>query len=255
MILVGNSPASEIYVAHKQRACALVGVESRLYHLPDNVTQEQLLKTIYALNKDTAIHGILVQMPLPPHIHAWDVLQAVNPLKDVDGLHQDNLGLLFASEPRFIPCTPKGCLAILSRITDIKGKSVTVVGRSILVGRPMAALLLKNNATVTTAHRHTVDLVTVTRNADILVVAAGKPGLITKNHVKPGAIILDVGINRMTDHEGRDKIVGDVIFDEVAPLCQYITPVPGGIGPMTVASLMDNVVKAAKMSIETHSNL
>ncbi len=252
VILVGDNPASEVYVRHKQRTCERVGIESRLIRFQAHTSQEKLLLQIHTLNEDKSVHGILLQMPLPSSLKWYEALQAIHPLKDVDGLHHENLGLLFSRKARFIPCTPKGCLEILRCLTPLKGKRATVVGRSILVGRPMAALLLRHHATVTIAHRYTEDLASVTRDADILVVAAGKPGLMTKAHVKPGAIVLDVGITRVFV-EGQGKLVGDVAFDEVAPYCSAITPVPGGVGPLTVACLMQNVVKAARLSLNNVS--
>ncbi len=247
VILVGNNPASEIYVNRKKITCEEMGIKSDVIHLSENTSTAKLYSIIEELNYNY-VHGILLQMPLPLHLNNYEVIQRINPLKDVDGLHHENIGYLFSSTPRFVPCTPKGCLEILSRMTEIKSKHVVVVGRSLLVGRPMSALMLRNHATVTVTHRHTKDLEHFTRQADILIVAAGKPGLITRHHVKKGAIVLDVGITRV--HENGEEILkGDVLFDEVAPLARYITPVPGGIGPMTVACLMQNVVKAAQLNM------
>lgn len=248
VVLVGDNPASHVYVEHKKKACAHVGVTSKSIFLPEATSQEALHDILKSLNHDHAITGILLQLPLPSHLDQDQAIDHIAPRKDVDGLHPENLGLLFARSPRFIPCTPKGCMHILTRLMDrdhdtLKGKHVVVVGRSILVGRPMSALLLRHHATVTVAHRYTENLHEITKHADILVVAAGVPGLITEQHVKRGAIVLDIGITRV-----EEKLKGDVDFDAVAPLCRYITPVPGGVGPMTVACLMENVVEAAQIS-------
>ena len=240
VVLVGNHGPSQVYVAHKRRACALVGIESRLLELGEEATEAELIEAIQGLNNDPAVHGILLQLPLPHHIDRFRAVESIDPHKDVDGLTSANLGLLFAGRPRFIPCTPLGCLTLLKEITPLRGKKVTVVGRSLLVGRTLANLLTANDATVTLAHRHTSNLKDATQDADILIVAVGKPGLITRDYVKPGAIVLDVGITRLGE-----KIVGDVDFENVKNIASAITPVPGGIGPLTIASLMMNTVRAA----------
>ena len=245
VVLVGDNPASQVYVDHKKKACAHVGIASNTILLPETTSQEALHDILKSLNDDASITGILLQLPLPTHLDQNQAIDHISPLKDVDGLHPENLGVLFSRSPRFVPCTPKGCMHILTRLMErdgdtFKGKHAVVVGRSILVGRPMSALLLRHHATVTVAHRYTENLSEVTKMADILIVATGVPGLITANHVKKGTIVLDVGITRV-----KGKLKGDVDFENVAPLCAYITPVPGGIGPMTVACLMENVLEAA----------
>ena len=249
VILVGDDPASHVYVGHKERACHRVGITSRTVRLDASTTQDALINTIKNMNADASIHGILVQMPLPDSICATTVIDAITPEKDVDGLHSHNMGQLFAHTPTLVPCTPKGCLRLIEAHTDIAGKHAVVVGRSVLVGRPMAALLLRHHATVTIAHRHTRDLSTITQQADILVVAVGKPHFITRHYIKPGAVVIDVGITRVA-HDGGSRLVGDVDFDNVHDLCAAITPVPGGVGPMTVASLMENVVYAYDVQMQ-----
>lgn len=242
VVLVGDDPASAIYVRRKEAACHAVGIQSRTQRYPSTITQDELLSHIQDVNNDSSVHGILIQMPLPSSICTNTILRAVHPLKDVDGLHPHNLGQLFAHTPTLVPCTPKGCLSLIKSVTDISGKHAVVVGRSLLVGRPMASLLLQNDATVTMAHRYTQHLQAITQQADILVVATGQPSFITRDHIKPGSVVIDVGITRL-----ENKIVGDVDFDAVQDLCSAITPVPGGVGPMTVASLMENVWLAYEM--------
>ena len=248
VVLVGDNPASYVYVNHKKRACAKVGILSKSILLPADTTQNTLQDVLGQLNHDPKVAGILLQLPLPSHLNANQAIDHISPKKDVDGLHPENLGLLFARSPRFIPCTPKGCMHILTRLMQqtndtLKGKHAVVVGRSTLVGRPLSSLLLRHHATVTTTHRYTKNLHDITKQADILIAATGVPGLITEKHVKKGAIVLDVGITRVGG-----LLKGDVDFDTVAPLCSFITPVPGGIGPMTVACLMENVVE----NIDSH---
>jgi len=239
VVLVGDHAPSQVYVDRKRHTCEKVGIESRFVSLPENTTEETLIQELRTLNQDPAVHGILLQLPLPSHINQFRAIEAISPLKDVDGLTSANLGRLFAGKARFIPCTPLGCLILLEGMTSLRGKTVTIVGRSVLVGKTLAVLLSMKDATVTLAHRHTLNLKEVTQNADIVIAAAGQPGLITKDHIKPGAIVLDVGITRVDG-----KLAGDVIFDEVREIASAITPVPGGIGPLTIASLMMNTLKA-----------
>lgn len=240
VIMVGDHPPSEVYVAHKRRVAVDVGIEAILHHVDASTSQDNLETLIHSLNEDHSVHGILLQLPLPAHLDRMRSLEAISPLKDVDGLTIENQGLLFAGRSRFIPCTPLGCLHILKELMDLRGVNITVVGRSSLVGRPLAALLNHHDATVTLTHRYTKDLKVHTKNADVIITAVGEPGLITADFVKEGAVVLDVGITRVGD-----TLVGDVDFAQVAPKCSAITPVPGGIGPMTIASLMENVLKAS----------
>ncbi|MFH1387163.1 MAG: bifunctional methylenetetrahydrofolate dehydrogenase/methenyltetrahydrofolate cyclohydrolase FolD [bacterium] len=242
VVLVGEDPASQVYVRNKERACAEIGIASETLRLPLSIKESELIGTIKKLNGDDSIDGILVQLPLPKGLDERRVLNEIAPNKDVDGLHPMNMGkLLKGEEPPFIPCTPQGCIElILSTGVDICGKEAVVVGRSNIVGKPMAILLLQNQATVTVCHSKTKDLGEVTRRADILVAAIGKPEMIKGNMIKEGAIVIDVGMNRGT------KLVGDVAFDEAKEKVAYITPVPGGVGPMTIAMLLKNTVKAAR---------
>ncbi|MBH2006916.1 MAG: bifunctional 5,10-methylenetetrahydrofolate dehydrogenase/5,10-methenyltetrahydrofolate cyclohydrolase [Myxococcaceae bacterium] len=244
VIRVGNNPASEVYVARKVKAALAVGIESRSIHLSESSSQADLIQEISLANQDSSIHGILVQLPLPSHLSTQTILQSINPLKDVDGFHPENFGLLSLGAPRFVPCTPKGCLELLKAIpVDLLGKHAVVVGRSNIVGKPMAQLLLNSQATVTVCHKNTLNLAYFTSQADVLIVASGVPGLIGPNHVKEGAIVLDVGINRLSD----GKLVGDVHTEQVLPKVSWITPVPGGVGPMTVAMLMENTFRASQL--------
>lgn len=242
VVLVGEDPASAIYVRNKERACKKLGMNGTVLRLPEETTQQELLSTVQRLNEDPAVHGILVQLPLPRHLDEREVIRAIDPDKDVDGFHPINAGRLLIGEPGFVPCTPKGVMRLLE-IEDVSlsGKHAVVVGRSNIVGKPMALLLLQKNCTVTIAHSRTQDLAQVTRGADILVVAVGKAGMITGDMIKPGAVVLDVGINRV---EG--KVVGDVDFASAAEVASRITPVPGGVGAMTIAMLMENAVEAAE---------
>jgi methylenetetrahydrofolate dehydrogenase (NADP+) / methenyltetrahydrofolate cyclohydrolase len=251
VILVGSDPASEVYVRSKTRACHEAGMHDRLLHLPETVSAEELFGAIDGLNADPAVHGILVQLPLPPHINPKAVLERVHPAKDVDGFHPLNVGRAFVGDPRgFVPATPAGIMELLRRERiETHGRHAVVVGRSLIVSKPLASLLMAPgpNATVTLTHRHTVDLASHTRMADILVVAVGKPGLITADMVKPGAAVFDVGTTRVPDehHHKGYVIKGDVDFDAVAEIAGHITPVPGGVGPMTIAMLLRNTVEAA----------
>ena len=246
VVLVGEDPASQVYVRNKVAACAKVGMHSVMHKLPAATTEAELLALIDSLNHDAAIHGILVQLPLPKHIAEKRVLEAVAAHKDVDGFHAENVGALMIGEPRFVSCTPAGCMEMLRDIgmTDLRGKHAVVVGRSNIVGKPMAMLLLHANATVTICHSGTKDLDAQCRQADILVAAVGRPRFIKADMVKPGAVVIDVGINRLPESEG-GKLVGDVDFDAVNEVAGYLTPVPGGVGPMTITMLLQNTLVAA----------
>ena len=244
VILVGEDPASQVYVGRKAKACEEVGFLSREYRLSADATEADLLKLIHDLNGDKSIHGVLVQLPLPKHIATDKIIAAIDPHKDVDGFHPYNVGGLVTGSPLFIPCTPRGIMELIARSgIELAGKEAVVVGRSNIVGKPMALLLLAQNATVTMCHSKTIDLPAVTSRADVLIAAIGKARMITANMVKEGAVVIDVGVNRLET----GKLAGDVAFDEVAAKASYITPVPGGVGPMTIAMLMKNTLDAAKM--------
>ena len=244
VILVGENPASQVYVRNKVQACADVGFHSVLEKYDANLTEAALLERIQALNNDPSIHGILVQLPLPKHIDDHKVIEAISPLKDVDGFHVASAGALMVGQPGFRPCTPYGCMKMLESIgmTDLKGKHAVVIGRSNIVGKPMALMLLQANATVTVCHSGTPDLAAQTRQADIVVAAVGKRNVLTADMVKPGAVVIDVGMNR--DDAG--KLCGDVDFAAVKDVASWITPVPGGVGPMTRAMLLVNTIEAAE---------
>jgi len=243
VLMVGDNPASAVYVRNKEKACEKIGMRSFGQHFPATTPQAELEAAIQALNQDPLVDGILVQLPLPPHLDAVKLLLTIDPDKDADGLHTVNLGRFVRGEQGLRSCTPAGVMALLAEYEiEIAGKRAVVMGRSILVGKPLALMLLEKNATVTIAHSQTQNLAELTRQADILVGAIGKPAFITANLVKPGAIIVDVGINRVEQPDGKGKIVGDVDFEAVAAIASYITPVPGGIGPMTVAMLLQNTV-------------
>ena len=242
VIVVGDDPASAIYVRNKERACVKLGMNSQVLRFPAETTQEEILNTVRLLNQDDSVHGILVQLPLPRHIDEQAVLRAIDPDKDVDGFHAMNAGRLMNGELGFVACTPKGVMRLLEVSgVELDGKNAVVVGRSNIVGKPMALLLLQKNCTVTIAHSHTKDLTAVTRSADILVVAVGRAGFITGDMIKPGAAVMDVGINRVDG-----KVVGDVDFESAKEVASCITPVPGGVGAMTIAMLMENTVEAAE---------
>ncbi len=242
VIMAGDDPASQIYVRNKQNACDKVGFSSRTIVLDKETSQEVLERTIEEMNEDDAIHGILVQLPLPPQLDEKKALALIRPEKDVDGFHVVNAGMLFTGQKQVVPCTPKGIMTMLKHTgVDLNGKEAVVIGRSDIVGKPMAMLLLEQNCTVTICHSHTAQLKEHTRRADILVSAVGKPGFVTADMVKPGAVVIDVGINRVNG-----KVVGDVAFDEVREVASWITPVPGGVGPMTIAMLMENTLEAAE---------
>lgn len=244
VVLVGDDPASKIYVNNKKKACAETGIYSEEHLLPAETTQEELLALIEKLNADEKIHGILVQSPLPKHLDEKLVVEHIDPRKDVDAFHAYNVGKIMIGDFTFLPCTPAGVIELIrSTGVPIEGKNCVVVGRSNIVGKPMAMLLLHNNGTVTICHSRTKNLAEICRGADILVAAVGKPKFITADMVKPGAIVIDVGMDR--DENG--KLCGDVDFDAVEPIASYITPVPGGVGPMTIAMLMKNAVRAAEI--------
>ena len=244
VVIVGDDPASRIYVNNKKKACSEVGIYSEEYALPASTTQEELTDLIHQLNENPAIHGILVQSPLPKGLDEKAVVENIDPKKDVDAFHALNVGKIMIGDFEFLPCTPAGVIELLDRYgVAIEGKRCVVIGRSNIVGKPMAMLLLHRNGTVTICHSRTKNLAEICREADILVAAVGKAKFVTKDMVKPGAVVIDVGMNRNEN----GKLCGDVDFDEVEPLASYITPVPGGVGPMTIAMLMKNVVSAAKI--------
>ncbi|MBE1237237.1 bifunctional methylenetetrahydrofolate dehydrogenase/methenyltetrahydrofolate cyclohydrolase FolD [Phaeovibrio sulfidiphilus] len=256
VVLVGDDPASRVYVASKERQAREAGFHSVTYRLSGDVAEAEVLKTIADLNADPAIHGILVQLPLPEGIDSWKVILAIDPDKDVDGFHPVNAGRLSIGLPGPVPCTPKGCMMLLEdTLGDISGKSALVIGRSTIVGKPMAMLLLAANATVTIAHSRTRNLAELGRQADILVAAVGKPHFVQGDWIKPGAVVLDVGINRLdpTEEYPKGRLVGDVDFEAARAVAGAITPVPGGIGPMTIACLLDNTLAACQARLETGS--
>lgn len=239
VIQVGDDPASSVYVNNKKKACAYIGIRSVAYELAEETTEDELLSLIDELNRDASVNGILVQLPLPSHIREEQIIRAINPKKDVDGFHPENVGRLVTGGKGFVSCTPAGIIQLLKRSgIAIRGKNCVVVGRSNIVGKPMALLMLREDATVTVAHSKTQNLKEICRQADILIVAIGKPQYITADYVKEGAVVIDVGIHR---GEGK-KLCGDVNYDEVFPSVAAITPVPGGVGPMTIAMLMNNCV-------------
>lgn len=246
VILVGNNPASQTYVRNKQKACEEIGIFSELVKLPEETTEEELLKHIHELNERKDIHGILVQLPLPKHIDEDTVIANISPEKDVDGFSPISVGKMMLGQDTFLPCTPFGVMKLLEYSNiEIAGKHAVVVGRSHIVGKPMGQLLLQKDATVTYTHSKTKDLPSITKQADILVAAVGRANFITKEHVKEGAVVIDVGINR----DENNKLVGDVKFDEVKEVASYITPVPGGVGPMTITMLLFNTVQSAEKTL------
>ena len=253
LLLVGEDPASAVYVRNKGKDCEKVGITSTIMRLPATATEQQVLDVVNTWNADASVHGILVQLPLPKHINEHRVINAISPLKDVDGFHPESAGKVMIGLDGFIPCTPYGVLEMLRRYSiETSGKHAVVVGRSNIVGKPLSILLAQKrnpgNATVTICHTGTPNIADYTRTADILISAVGSHGIITRDHVKPGAVVIDVGINRITLPDGTHKLVGDVLFDEVEPLVKAITPVPGGVGPMTRAMLLRNTLKAALMA-------
>ena len=244
VIQVGNDPASSVYVGNKKKACEYIGIRSESYELPEETSQDELIALIGKLNNDNAINGILVQLPLPGHIDEDAVIKAIAPSKDVDGFHPESVGALLIGQDGFLPCTPAGIIQLLKRSNiDISGKECVVIGRSNIVGKPMAVLLLRENGTVTVTHSKTANLKEVCKRADILVVAIGKPKMINREYVKEGATVIDVGIHRNENN----KLCGDVDYDDVFPVAGAITPVPGGVGPMTIAMLMNNCVNSVLM--------
>lgn len=244
VIQVGNDPASCVYVRNKKKACEYIGIKSLSYELPEETTEEELLQLIDRLNKDASVHGILVQLPVPKHIDEEKIIKAISPYKDVDGFHPENVGNLVTGGKGFVSCTPAGIIQLLKRSDiAIEGKNCVVIGRSNIVGKPMALLMLRENATVTIAHSKTKNLKELCKTADILIVAIGKPEYVTEEYVKEGAVVIDVGIHR----DENNKLRGDVKYDEVEPHCEAITPVPGGVGPMTIAMLMHNCVHAMEL--------
>lgn len=241
VIQVGDDPASTVYVGNKKKACEYIGIRSLSYELPEETKEEELLELIGELNGREDVDGILVQLPLPAHMDEDKVIKTIAPEKDVDGFHPQSVGALSIGQPGFVSCTPAGVIQLLKRSgVEIEGKECVIVGRSNIVGKPMALLMLRENATVTICHSRTKDLKEVTKRADILIVAIGKPKFITKDYVKEGAVVIDVGIHRGSDN----KLCGDVDFEGVEPVASAITPVPGGVGPMTIAMLMNNCVEA-----------
>ena len=244
VIQVGNDPASSVYVGNKKKACEYVGIRSLAYELPEETSEEELLALINKLNEDETVNGILVQLPVPEHIDADKIIRTISPKKDVDGFHPQNVGKLVIGEDGFVSCTPAGIIELLKRSgISMEGKNCVVIGRSNIVGKPMALLMLRKNATVTIAHSKTKNLKEICKTADILIVAIGKPQFVTADYVKEGAVVIDVGIHRGENN----KLCGDVKYDEVAPIASAITPVPGGVGPMTIAMLMNNCVESLKL--------
>jgi methylenetetrahydrofolate dehydrogenase (NADP+)/methenyltetrahydrofolate cyclohydrolase len=248
VLLSGDDPASKVYVRNKVRACEETGVRSSLLELPASVSESELLERVAGLNADPSVHGILVQLPLPRQVDATRVLEEVSPAKDVDGFHESNLGALLAGQPRRVPCTPAGIMRLLEHAgVELAGRRAVVIGRSNIVGKPLALLLLQKDATVTICHSKTRDLENVARQADVLVAAIGRPKLVGPGMVKPGACVIDVGVNRLPD----GSLAGDVDFDAVKNIAGWITPVPGGVGPMTIAMLLENCLLAAERNEST----
>lgn len=244
VIQVGNDPASSVYVRNKKKACEYIGIRSLSYELDENTSEDELLALIDKLNADPSVHGILCQLPLPKHMDEDKVIKRISPEKDVDGFHPQNVGALVIGQQGFVSCTPAGIIQLLKRSNiQMEGKHCVVIGRSNIVGKPMALLMLRENATVTICHSRTRNLKELCKEADILIVAIGKPQFITADYVKEGAVVIDVGIHR----DENNKLCGDVKYDEVEPVASAITPVPGGVGPMTIAMLMHNCVEAMKM--------
>lgn len=244
VIQVGNDPASSVYVGNKKKACEYIGVKSLSFELPEETPEAELLRLIDKLNADTHVNGILVQLPLPKHIDEDKVIKRIDPKKDVDGFHPQNVGALCIGQKGYVSCTPAGIVQLLKRSgIEIAGKECVIIGRSNIVGKPMSLLMLRENATVTIAHSKTKDLKEVCKRADILIVAIGRPKMITDEYVKEGAVVIDVGIHRMENN----KLCGDVNYELVAPKCSAITPVPGGVGPMTIAMLMNNCVESVEL--------
>lgn len=255
VVIIGEDPASQVYVRNKKRTAESCGFHSVQHTLAEDTTQEDVLALIEDLNNDSSIHGILVQLPLPAHLDEQSVTQAISPAKDVDGFHFINIGKLSSgnTDDAFVPCTPAGCMLMIEKYLgkDLSGKNAVVIGRSNIVGKPMASLLLQENATVTITHSRTRDLPAVVRQADIVVAAVGRPNMVRGDWIKPGAVVIDVGINRVQvtiDGEQKSKLTGDVHYDEVCEVAAAVTPVPGGVGPMTIVMLMSNTLRAARLS-------
>ena len=247
VVQVGNDPASSVYVNNKKKACAYIGIRSKAYELPEETTEAELVSLVEELNRDEEVNGILVQLPLPGHIDEDNIIRTISPDKDVDGFHPVSVGRLWIGEKGFLSCTPAGIIQLLKRSgIEIEGKECVVIGRSNIVGKPMAALLLRENGTVTVAHSRTKNLKDVTKRADILIVAIGKKQFITSDYIKEGAVVIDVGMHR----DENNHLCGDVDFDDVAPHTSAITPVPGGVGPMTIAMLMNNCVETIRTQEE-----
>ncbi len=255
VVIIGEDPASQVYVRNKKRTAEACGFHSVQHSLPAEVSQQDVLDLVQSLNEDPAIHGILVQLPLPDHLDEQQITQSITPSKDVDGFHYINIGKLTAGDTAdaFVPCTPAGCMLMIEDHlgTDLSGLSAVVIGRSNIVGKPMASLLLARNATVTITHSRTKDLPAVVRGADIVVAAVGRPNMVGGDWIKPGAVIIDVGINRVeveVDGEKKAKLIGDVNYEEASEVAKAITPVPGGVGPMTITMLMANTLRSAKLA-------
>jgi methylenetetrahydrofolate dehydrogenase (NADP+)/methenyltetrahydrofolate cyclohydrolase len=246
VVLVGNDPASEVYVRNKVNASREAGINSFERRLPADISEQDLILEVQSLNASTDVHGMLIQLPLPPHINESNIIAAISPEKDVDGFQPVNVGRMWLGEEALLPCTPSGCLMLIRDCVDtLAGKHAVVIGRSNIVGKPMAALLLRENCTVTLAHSKTENLPDLVRTADIVVSAVGKPEMVRGDWIKAGAVVIDVGINRVAQEDGSTKLIGDVAFDECLGIASAITPVPGGVGPMTIACLLQNTVKAA----------
>ncbi|MEK4386422.1 bifunctional methylenetetrahydrofolate dehydrogenase/methenyltetrahydrofolate cyclohydrolase FolD [Solibacillus sp. FSL W7-1464] len=251
VILVGDNPASKTYVANKQKSCEQIGVYSELVKLPEDISEQALLEKIRELNERASIHGILVQLPLPKHINEDKVIQTISPEKDVDGFSPISVGKMMLGQDTYLPCTPYGVMKMLEHAgIDVAGKHAVIVGRSHIVGKPMGQLLLQKDATVTYTHSKTPDLPSFTKQADILIAAVGRANFITSEHIKEGAVVIDVGINRNQDN----RLCGDVDFDDVQGIASHITPVPGGVGPMTITMLLENTVQAAEKELERQEN-
>lgn len=244
VVLVGDNPSSLSYVTGKEKACGAIGMDHELIHLPEQTTQSELMNVVQRLNQDAAVDGILVQLPLPKHLQEREILLAIDPKKDVDGFHPYNIGRMMMQDPVYLPCTPKGIIYMLETIgmEDLSGKEAVVIGRSNIVGKPVAQLLLNKNATVTVCHSKTKDIKEISKRGDILIVAVGKPRLIDHEWIKKGAVVIDVGVNR----DEHNKLCGDVDFEDVKDMVSYITPVPKGVGPMTIAMLLENTMESYK---------
>lgn len=254
VIIAGDDPASQVYVRNKKKRADEIGIKASIYNFPNNVTENELSSLITKLNADNKTHGIIIQLPLPAHLDSNKILNIVDYNKDVDGFCYQNIGRLHSGRPNFIPCTPLGCINLLKEYEpNLTGKNVVIVGRSNIVGKPLSALLLQENCTVTICHSHTQNLANITSKADILCTAIGSPSFFDASYVKEGAIIIDVGINRITK-EGKTKLQGDINFNDVINKVKYITPVPGGVGPMTIGYLLHNTLIAAQRTIDTYAN-